>query len=242
EKMNAKAAELGLNNTHFVTPSGLDAEGHYTTAAELAALAAYALKNESFAKAAASESAVLNYGNPPYRRSLKNHNKMLKLYEGAVGVKTGFTKKSGRCLVSAARKDGKLAVAVTLNDPDDWSDHSALLDFGLSSIKQTEYSPKTSMYAIPVIGSDTEKLQVFIEPYTVNTLETQNINCTVNLPKFLYAPVEKGDLLGTAVYTLNGKVIGTVELKALTAAEPHSKTPGIFEIIIRNIKYIFLNF
>ncbi|MBQ2286045.1 MAG: D-alanyl-D-alanine carboxypeptidase [Clostridia bacterium] len=242
EKMNAKAAELGLNNTHFVTPSGLDAEGHYTTAAELAALAAYALKNESFAKAAASESAVLNYGNPPYRRSLKNHNKMLKLYEGAVGVKTGFTKKSGRCLVSAARKDGKLAVAVTLNDPDDWSDHSALLDFGLSSIKQTEYSPKTSMYAIPVIGSDTEKLQVFIEPYTVNTLETQNVNCTVNLPKFLYAPVEKGDLLGTAVYTLNGKVIGTVELKALTAAEPHSKTPGIFEIIIRNIKYIFLNF
>ena len=185
ELMNKKAEELGLKDTHFVTPSGLDAKGHYTTAKELALLAAYALKNEAFAKAAASETAVLNYGNPPYRRSLTNHNKMLKLFEGAVGVKTGFTKKSGRCLVSAARRDGKLAVAVTLNDPDDWNDHTNLLKFGLDSIKQTEYSPKISCYNIPVIGSAEEQIEVFIEPYTVNTLETENISCSVNLPKFV---------------------------------------------------------
>ena len=100
--MNRRAEELGLKNTHFVTPSGLDADGHYTTAYDLALLAAFALKNEDFAKAASSKSAVLNYGNPPYRRTLTNHNKLLSSFEGAVGVKTGFTKKSGRCLVSAA--------------------------------------------------------------------------------------------------------------------------------------------
>ena len=202
ELMNKKAEELGLKDTHFVTPSGLDAKGHYTTAKELALLAAYALKNEAFAKAAASESAVLNYGNPPYRRSLTNHNKMLRLFEGAVGVKTGFTKKSGRCLVSAARRDGKLAVAVTLNDPDDWNDHTNLLKFGLDSIKQTEYSPKISCYNIPVIGSAEEQIEVFIEPYTVNTLETENISCSVNLPKFIYAPIAKGDILGSVEYKM----------------------------------------
>ena len=236
--MNKKAEELGLCNTHFVTPSGLDADGHYTTARELALLAAYALKNEDFAKAAASESAVLNYGNPPYRRSLTNHNKMLKLFEGAVGVKTGFTKKSGRCLVSAARKDGKLAVAVTLNDPDDWNDHANLLKYGLDAIKQTYYSPKISCYNIPVIGSSEEQIEVFIEPYTVNTIDTENISCEVNLPKFLYAPVSKGDVLGTAEYKMGDEVIGKVELTALRDIPALPEKISFYEEIKQNIRYI----
>ncbi len=238
EMMNEKAEELGLKDTHFVTPSGLDADGHYTTAKELALLAAYALKNEDFAEAAASESAVLNYGNPPYRRSLTNHNKMLKLFDGAVGVKTGFTKKSGRCLVSAARRDGKLAVAVTLNDPDDWNDHANLLELGLNSIKQTNYTPKTSSYNIPVIGSAEEYIEVFIDPYTVNTLETENISCTVNLPKFVYAPISKGDVLGTAEYKMGDEVIGRVELTALRDISAFSEKISFYDEMKQNIKYI----
>lgn len=238
EMMNKKAEELGLKSTHFVTPSGLDADGHYTTARELALLAAYALKNEDFAKAAASETAVLNYGNPPYRRSLTNHNKILKLFDGAVGVKTGFTKKSGRCLVSAARRDGKLAVAVTLNDPDDWNDHANLLDYGLNSIKQTNYSPQISCYNIPVIGSEQEQIEVFIEPYTVNTLETENISCDIKLPKFLYAPISKGDILGTAEYKMGDEVIGTVELTALRDISAVTPKISFTEEIRQNIKYI----
>ena len=238
EMMNKKAEELGLKSTRFVTPSGLDADGHYTTARELALLAAYALKNEDFAKAAASESAVLNYGNPPYRRSLTNHNKMLKLFDGAVGVKTGFTKKSGRCLVSAARRDGKLAVAVTLNDPNDWNDHANLLDYGLNSIKQTNYSPQISCYNIPVIGSEQEQIEVFIEPYTVNTLETENISCDIRLPKFIYAPIAKGDILGTAEYKMGDDVIGTVELTALRDISALTPKISFTEEIRQNIKYI----
>ncbi|MGN0450980.1 MAG: D-alanyl-D-alanine carboxypeptidase family protein [Acutalibacteraceae bacterium] len=241
EMMNKKAEELGLKDTHFVTPSGLDADGHYTTAKDLALLAAYALENETFAEAAASKSAVLNYGNPPYRRSLTNHNKMLKLFEGAVGVKTGFTKKSGRCLVSAARRDGKLAVAVTLNDPDDWNDHTNLLEFGLDSIKQTEYSPKISCYNIPVIGSAEEQIEVFIEPYTVNTLETENISCSVNLPKFVYAPIAKGDILGSAEYKMGDEVIGRVELTALRNISAFSEKPSLAKELKKNIKYILMS-
>ena len=241
EMMNNRARELGLENTRFVTPSGLDAEGHCTTARELALLAYHALKNEEFAKAAASKTATLNYGNPPYRRTLKNHNKMLTLYEGAVGVKTGFTKKSGRCLVSAARRDGKLAIAVTLNDPNDWSDHAALLDYGLSSIKQTAFSPKTASYLLPVIGSGINEIQVFIEPYTVNTLETEEIGCTVRLPRFVYAPIKKGEVLGTAVYTLNGDIIGTADICAPKSIAVINAAPNKGAVFLRNLKYILLN-
>lgn len=241
ELMNRRAAELGLKNTHFVTPSGLDAEEHYTTARELALLAAFALKNEEFAKAAASKTATLCYGNPPYKRTLSNHNKLLKLYEGAVGVKTGFTKKSGRCLVSAAQRDGKLAVAVTLCDPDDWRDHAALLDYGLDLIGQTSYTPQISHFSLPVIGSDNENLDVFIEPYIINTLETEKISCKIDLPRFLYAPVSRGETVGYAEYSFNGSVIETVEIKAPRGIAATKPQQSVCSKLLANIKYILLS-
>jgi len=241
ELMNRRAAELGLKNTHFVTPSGLDAEEHYTTARELALLAAFALKNEEFAKAAASKTATLCYGNPPYKRTLSNHNKLLKLYDGAIGVKTGFTKKSGRCLVSAARRDGKLAVAVTLCDPDDWRDHVSLLDYGIDSIGQTSYTPQISHFSLPVIGSDNEDLDVFIEPYIINTLETEKISCKIDLPRFLYAPVSRGETVGYAEYSFNGSVIETVEIKAPRGIAATKPQQSVRSKLLANIKYILLS-
>ena len=241
ELMNKRAADLGLKNTHFVTPSGLDAKEHYTTAHELALLAAFALKNKEFAKAAASKTAVLCYGNPPYRRTLSNHNRLLKLYDGAIGVKTGFTKKSGRCLVSAAKKDGKTAVAVTLNDPNDWQDHTALLDFGLGAIGQTSYTPKISHFSLPIIGSNNENLDVFTEPYIINTLETEKISCKINLPKFLYAPIARGETVGTAEYYFNGNIIETVEIKAPRNISVINPKQSVYSRLLTNIKYILLS-
>ena len=119
ELMNSRAQELGLSNTHFVTPSGLDADGHYTTARDLAKLAAFAMKNEVFREVAACKSAEVEFGNPPYKRTLYNSNKMLRRYDGAIGVKTGFTDNARRCLVSAAERDGVTLVAVTLNAGDE---------------------------------------------------------------------------------------------------------------------------
>ena len=239
--MNEKAQELGLENTHFATPSGLDADDHYTTALELGKLAVYAMQNQEFRKAVSSEKAVLNYGNPPYRRSLTNHNKMLKMYDGAVGIKTGFTKKSGRCLVSAAERDGKFVVAVTLDAPSDWQDHAAMLDYGFSAIKQTQFSPLVNSYNIPVINGESDTLTVNIEDFTVNSLDTEDIECEVYLPKFVYAPIKKGDMLGKAVYLQNGKVIGEKQLLSQNDIEEIKGTKNGLQVILENIRYIFDN-
>lgn len=237
--MNRKGRELGLENTNFVTPSGLDGEEHYTTARDLAKLARYAMQNEEFSKAAASKSAVLNYGNPPYRRSLTNHNKLLQSFEGAVGVKTGFTKKSGRCLVSAAKRDGKYVIAVTLNDPDDWLDHNNMLSYGLEEIKQTEILPKTAEYEIHVIGGEASAVSVKVEPYIVYSLETEGFTCEINLPRFVYAPVKTGDKLGSVVYRKNDTVIEKVALSAEKGVDSVKYRNKATEKIFENIKYIF---
>ncbi len=240
--MNNKAAELGLKDTSFATPSGLDDEKHYTTAYELAKITQYAMQNEEFAKAVATEKAVLNYGNPPYRRSLSNHNKLLKMYDDCVGVKTGFTKKSGRCLVTAAKRDGKFVIAVTLKDPNDWQDHISLLDYGLNSIKQTEYSPKYNSFNIPVINGEKEYLNLKIEPITINTLEIENITDTVYLPKLLYAPIRKGEVLGSVVYKQNGKILTEKEITAGENIKEIKPTQKPIDRIIENFKIILKNF
>lgn len=211
--MNERAEELGLNNTHFETPSGLDGEEHYTTAEDLAKLASVCLKNPLFAEAAASKSATLYYGNPPYRRTLTNHNKLLKTFDGAIGVKTGFTKKAGRCLVSAAMRDGKKVIAVTLNDPNDWADHTALLNYGLESVKITEINPPQKEYTLPVVGTG-EALTVRVEDFTVSSLGESGFSCEINLPTFVYAPIKKGESVGEAVYYKDNTEIGRISLTA----------------------------
>lgn len=237
--MNTRAAELGLENTHFETPSGLDGAEHYTTARDLAYLAGFALKNETFAEAASAKSAVLCYGNPPYRRTLTNHNKLLQSFDGAVGVKTGYTKKSGRCLVSAARRDGKSVIAVTLNDPNDWEDHKSLLEYGLSSLTLTELSTGNELYTVPVVGGETDVVNLLEEHITLGLLDKENIKCEIYLPKFLYAPISKGDTVGTAVYKKNGEIIAEGKLYAKADVNRATYKKSKVNILTGNIKYIF---
>lgn len=239
--MNERAAELGLKNTNFVTPSGLDADEHYTTARDLATLARIAMQNEDFAAAVSTKSATLNYGNPPYKRTLTNHNKLLKSFEDAVGVKTGFTKKSGRCLVSAAKRDGKFVIAVTLNDPNDWADHKSLLEYGLSAIKTTEIAPPKNEYVIDVIGGTEESLKIDVDTVTASSLTDGDFSCTVNLPRFVYAPIKKGEVIGTAVYKKGDSIITE---KVLCADADISTAPlelSVKDKILENIVYIFKN-
>lgn len=239
--MNQKAQELGLDNTHFETPSGLDGDEHYTSARDLAALARYAMQNESFREAAASKTATLEYGNPPYKRTLSNHNRLLKTFDGAIGVKTGFTKKSGRCLVSAADRDGKYVIAVTLCDPNDWADHSALLEYGLSRVTYKEINPKITDYEIPVISGEKEKLQISIEPMSIGLLDDSNLRSEVSLPRFLYAPIYEGDEVGRVVYKRGDAVLTSAPI---TAKEDIAVIKGertITDKILENAKYIFLN-
>ena len=189
-----------------------------------------------------SKSATLNYGNPPYRRTLTNHNKLLNMVDGCIGVKTGFTKKSGRCLVSAVKRDGKFIIAVTLNDPNDWADHKALIEYGLKSIKQTEITPKVTKIEIPVISGEKDSITAEIAPFAVNSLESEGFTCEVYLPKFIYAPIKKGDALGKAVYKQNGNIIAEAEIlsKDDIGLCEISKKP--LNTVINNFLHIIYNF
>lgn len=218
--MNEKAVSLGLANTHFVTPSGLDADGHYTTARELALLTRAALKNADFAAAAAAKSITLCYGNPPCRRTLVNHNRLLKSYDGLIGVKTGFTKKAGRCLVTAAKRDGKFVIVVTLNDPDDWRDHTALLDAGFSALRVIVCQPPADRLTLPVTGGRKNRLLLPLDPLAAAVSDTgEPVTCRILLPRFVYAPVRAGEQLGTVVYYRGGTEIKSAALRAPESVE-----------------------
>ena len=213
--MNNKALEIGLRNTHFETPSGLDAQGHSSTALDMALLARYALKNEEFRKATSSEYARLCYGNPPYNRTLKNHNKLLSRYEGIIGVKTGYTKKSGRCLVSAAMRDNKYLIAVTLNAPDDWNDHIHMLDYGFENLIQKEVE-KPTIPSVSVVGGERDSIKTETDKVTLALTDNEwkNLSQKIYLPRFLYAGVSQGDIVGRVDYIVENKVVSSANIKS----------------------------
>lgn len=122
--MNEKAAALGMAHTSFANPNGLDADGHYSTARDMAVLAAAAVENPTFRRICSSRSVTIG------QRTMENHNRLLRQVEGCVGLKTGYTQAAGRTLVSCTERDGCRLVAVTLQDGNDWADHAALYDYG----------------------------------------------------------------------------------------------------------------
>lgn len=218
DRMNAKARQIGMKNTHFVTPSGLDDEQHYSTAYDMALLGAYAMKNPVFAKVASSKSIAVEYGNPPYRRTLTNHNRLLALYDKAIGVKTGFTKKSGRCLVSAAENENGRVVAVTLNASNDWNDHMQLLDQGLAALQKT-----TMHYAdtlrLHIVGGIHDHVSLKTDPVVLSLTEgsKKKITQRVTLKPFCYAPVTQDQAAGSVDYYFEGKKIASAPIRAETS-------------------------
>lgn len=208
DMMNARAKEIGMMDTHFVTPSGLDDDEHYTTAYDMALLGCEAVKNPEFLKICSAQKAVVSYGSSPYDRTLYNHNKLLSYYGGTLGIKTGFTKKSGRCLVSCAEKDGVMLVAVTLNAPSDWNDHKLMLDYGFSKVEKTEQCEKIS---IDVTGGNKQTVCCSSESVA---LCTDKYKKRIYTEKFLYAPVKKGSVVGEVCYFLNDKKIASSPVTA----------------------------
>ena len=222
DMMNARAEKIGMENTHFVTPSGLEADGqHYSTAYDMALLAREALKNPDFREICGSSSATVKFGNPPYERTLKNTNKLLNMYDGVIGVKTGFTDEAGRCLVSACEKNGVTLICVTLNAPDDWNDHIKMYDYGFSRV-ECSYAGGADYIKINVAGSDKDCISAVPEnEITYGSLKEKDytISFRIKAAPFLYAPVNYGDIVGKAEYYCNGVLIGTVNLKAAENAD-----------------------
>ena len=226
--MNRRARELGMGNTHFVTPSGLDAEGHHSTAYDMALLGRAALQNPEFAQMAGAKRVTLTYGNPPYQRSLLNHNRLLSLYPGTIGIKTGFTKTAGRCLVSAARRDGVTLIVVTLGCGDDWNVHMALYQRYFPMTRVEGLRPEGEI-RLPVVGGARGEvtLRQLEDPPLVRVEGwDQPVEQKIFAPNFCYAPVFDGDIVGKIVYYREGQPVGESPLAAegsipyLPAPEP----------------------
>lgn len=228
--MNEKAAELGLKNTNFVTPSGLDSNNHFTSAYDLAILAKYALNNEELKKAASTKSIVLTFTNPERNVTLTNHNKLLNLYEGTIGVKTGFTSSAGRCLVSAATKGNVTLIAVTLNDRNDWDDHISMLNYGFSECTDFILSPSLPE-KISVVGYDDTFIKPVAENYSLGISRNDSITYTVNLPTFIYAPVKEGEYIGEIYVYCNNEKINEINITAENAISLSYKTNIIRKIL-----------
>ena len=222
KKMNECAAELGLRNTHFTNPHGLFDEDHYTTAYELALIACAASENDTFRKITSTQKTVIRRDSKESARLLTNHNKLLRSYDGCFGIKTGFTKKSGRCLVSGAERDGMSFIAVTLDAPDDWNDHRAMLNAAFMQYEKITPPDGCGIsYMLPVSGSyqssvlcqSTQKISVI-----VNKGEKAELTCKIYARRMELAPVHAGQKVGKAVYILNGSVIAECELLAVYSA------------------------
>ncbi|MGN1089756.1 MAG: D-alanyl-D-alanine carboxypeptidase family protein [Huintestinicola sp.] len=215
-RMNVRASELGLRSTHFVTPSGLHDDDHYSTARDMALLAAEAIRNPDFLEICSSQRMKLSFGNPPYDRWLTNTNKLLAAYEGCIGVKTGFTDEAGRCLVSAARRNGVTLICVTLHDPDDWNDHKKLLDYGFAKTCRRDVEMPVSFTADVAGGTaDTVELVPAQTPqYTEIFGVKNNISVKINVPQMLYAPISEGTEAGYAVIYDGEREISRIPMKA----------------------------
>ena len=214
ELMNRRAEEMGLTDTHFTNPHGLADKEHYTTARELAKIAAEAMKNPTFCEIASAKSKVISAKNGTASRTLTNHNRLLRNYDGCIGVKTGFTKNSGRCLVSAAERNGMLLVAVTLDAPDDWRDHTALLDYGFSQYEGRLLTEGTNnSFVIPVINGKKDAVALLSDGGCVVLKKGSTpLEISYEINRFAIAPVKKGAVLGIIRYTQNGATVATVPL------------------------------
>ena len=208
ELMNDKARELGLKDTHFANPHGLDAPDHYSTAHDLAVLTRYAMADPIFARTVGTKTVTVG------DRVLTNHNKLLWQVEGAEGVKTGYTKAAGRILVSAASRDGRRIICVTINAPDDWNDHKTLLERGFSGYQVRELVQEGEVLGYRYIlgGDGTCVPLVAAEGFSWAMAEGEEADIVLSPQSFSFAPVAEGAAEGCAYVVLEGQVVGQIPL------------------------------
>lgn len=231
--MNEKAKELQLDNTYFLNPSGLNEEGHFTSAYDFARLSSYALQNETFAQIVSSK--TYKFG----KTTLVNHNRLLGELEGCIGVKTGFTKASGRCLVSAVQRDGVQLICVTLNYSDDWNVHKKLYSDNFPRCQRKLLINEKEYYgALSVAGGHTAG---YYNPDVYGVIIDGNEEYQVirKLPSFIYADKQAGDTVGKILVTQNGKVLAQAPLLIDRDTRLLERKKSIFEKFSDFILHLF---
>lgn len=224
--MNRRAKEIGANHTNFVTPNGLPAEGHYTTAYDLALISAEAMKNERFRQIVSTTSMDIPADDDSPARYLRSKNKLLTEFEGGNGIKTGYTKAAGKCLSAGAERDGMQLIAVFLNDPSMWDDSKVVLEYGFENYSRYLLQQSGESFgelpvqngirsSVPVSCTQEIYLPLTEEEFTM-------IERKVNLPSELKAPVALGQTVGTVSYFLNGEEIASAPLKTEASVQENT--------------------
>ncbi|MEZ4357252.1 MAG: D-alanyl-D-alanine carboxypeptidase family protein [Eubacteriales bacterium] len=221
EMMNNKAKEIGALNTNFANPNGLPDDNHYTTAYDLALICSYAMQNETFRTIVSTEYKEISWEGHEYLRVLKNKNKLLWQYDGCTGIKTGYTKSAGKCLTSAACRDGMGLVAVVLNDGDLWEDCRDLLDYGFENYKQYSIINKNDYLGTVNVKNGTSKvINAYAGEditYPLTDEEYGNISVQIQLEDSVDAPVEAGRKVGEITIKLGDEVLSIIPITAKEA-------------------------
>lgn len=223
--MTQKAHAIGAVNTNFVNSSGLPDPNHYSTAHDLALIAAYGYKNPAFAEIVGCRyQAVSREG---WRQELCNENKMLRTYEGGNGVKTGYTIAAGRCLVSGAKRGNVQLIAVVLNSPDMWEDSTALLDFGFSQIQTLDvFREGDALKTIKVIHGKKDFVKVVagqsLSVPLLSSNDRSRFKTVFELPDVVQAPIQQGQKIGTAKVMYQNKEIARIDLLAAESIDQKS--------------------
>lgn len=236
--MNEKASALKMENTAFANPHGLPSSEHYTTCEDYARLMAYALENDAFREIISTKKKIYPSEDGSLTRVLTNHNRLLNTYGGMIGGKTGFTKTSGRTLVTAAERNGTTLICVTINASDDWNDHTELFNEGFQRVSTREFSCEQE---IPIACGENDTLRCALSGNVSITSENgAQITVEYILPRFMFAPVEKGQVVGYAVFYRDGKELFRKEMYATEAAvsvESEPQKRGAFEKIKEFFKW-----
>ena len=214
--MNETARELGMNGSSFANPNGLDDENHYSTARDMAVLARAAMENETLVRIVSTRSITVG------GRTMTNHNKLLAYMDGCIGLKTGYTRAAGRTLVSCAERNGQRLVAVTLQDGNDWADHQGLYEYGFSAYPSKRAAVLGGILdSGPVQGGLCATVPlVAAESFFWPLAEGERLETRIELDSPLTAPVTAGTKAGQAVFTLNGKEVGRVDLLCGASVPP----------------------
>lgn len=237
EKMNNRAKELGMINTHFVNCNGLDAEGHLTTARDIGIMTQELLKHKKIFEFTTIWMDTLRNGT----FDLANTNKLIRFYKGANGMKTGSTSKAGCCISATALRDGMQLIAVIMGAPNSnerFSDAKTLLNYGFGGFENVALTKKDNVYKyLNVKKGKKNTVSLCLESdfsTTVKKGDAKKITCEENLPEIIDAPIKKGDVVGVVSFFEGENKIGEVKIKANEDVEKID--------FLYSLKYVFLNF
>ena len=239
-EMNRKAQQLSMSSTHFCNPHGLNENEHFTTARDYARLMAYALDDPTFCSIIATKKAVFQKSDKSMYRVLTNHNRLLNTYKGMLGGKTGFTKASGRTLVTAACRNETTLICVTLNASNDWNDHTLMLDRGFNAVKSVAFDREMLLETVNVAAGSSDTVAVKLAQTVKFTLKAnEQVTYSLTLPHILFAPVKAGQVVGRAEFYNGENLLKTVDLiaaKDVDEPEIEREKTSIFARIISFFK------